>query len=478
MVTNQPDLSNETLKDRPDRGKGPVLATHEFLFVALEADRPLAGGARYSLTEVDEVVIGRGADRTAGRSNDGGVRRLTLRLPGKSLSGLHARLLRRGSGWTLEDAGSTNGCFVSGKRTQSAAIGPNDVIEVGHSFLLLRTVALPVDQAPPDLDSAQLDGELPGFATLVPALSARLAALTRIARSDVTVVLCGETGTGKELLARGLHKLSQRPGPFVAVNCGALTESLAESQLFGHVRGAFTGATADAVGFVRAADNGTLLLDEVGDLCRSGQAALLRVLQERDVVPVGSARAQKVEVRFVASSPWPLTQQVEGGAFRSDLFARLGGYLMTTVPLRERREDIGLLAAALLTKAGVRGGADGPRLTPEAALLLLQYDWPLNIRELEQSLRRAVALAGEQAIEPGHLVLEGVGAGKGAPALSPGRARVLSPEDSALRQSLIDALTATKGNVAEVVRQLGKARMQLHRWMRRFDIDPQSFRDP
>ncbi len=263
----------------------------------------------------------------------------------------------------------------------------------------------------------------------------------------------------------------------MAVNCGALTETLAESQLFGHIRGAFTGATADAVGFVRSADQGTLLLDEVGDLCRSGQAALLRVLQEREVVPVGSARAHKVNVRFVASSPWPLTQPTEGGAFRSDLFARLSGYVVTTMPLRQRREDIGLLIATLLEKMGV-GAGEAPVLTPQAALLLLQYGWPLNIRELEQSLRRAVALAGGQPIGPAHLVLDGDrGGAEVKPAARPGAAgRVLSAEESALRQSLIDALTATKGNVAEVARQLGKARMQLHRWMRRFEIDPKSFR--
>src|SRR5260370_21572484 len=196
---SEPDLSTETLKDRSDRGPGPLLATQTFLFVALEADRPLSGGARYALADVDEVVIGRGADRAAARTTADGVRRLVLRLPGKSLSGQHARMVRGASGWTLQDTGSTNRCFLDGKQVQSAALGPDDVAEVGHSFLLLRTVSLPVDETPKDRDSRQLGAELTGFATLVPSLAAQLEALWRIARSDVTVVLCGETGTGKEL---------------------------------------------------------------------------------------------------------------------------------------------------------------------------------------------------------------------------------------------------------------------------------------
>lgn len=468
-------LDVQTLKDSRDREGGPVLAMHEYLFVALEADRPLAGGARYSLAGIDQVVLGRGTERGVTRTTDDGVHRLMLRLPGKSLSGLHARLVRGVRGWTLEDAGSTNGTFINGKRVTNAVVGLDDVVEVGHSFLLLRTFPLPVDEAPGDHDIGASAPEPTGFATLLPPLAAQLHELARIARSDVTVVLCGETGTGKELLARGIHQHSERRGPFVGVNCGALTESLAESQLFGHVRGAFTDAVADATGFVRSAEQGTLLLDEVGDLCRSGQVAMLRVLQEREVVPVGSARNHKVNVRFIASSPAPLTRQVEGGAFRSDLFARLSGYTMITTPLRQRREDIGVLIAALLRRLGV-GPSDSAAMAPDAALRLLQHGWPLNIRELEQTLRRAWALADGGVIGVDHLAMDrhlSGGTPSGQP-LEP--AVVLSAAEHELRLRLVEELKAASGNVAEVARKMGKARMQLHRWMTRFQIDPDTFR--
>ena len=181
-----------------------------------------------------------------------------------------------------------------------------------------------------------------------------------MARSTIGVLLVGETGTGKEVLARAIHDASGRVGPFVPVNCNTLTEGLAESQLFGHARGAFSGAVTDATGFVRAADKGTLLLDEVADSGATAQGALLRVLQEREVVPLGRAHAQKVDVRFIGTSPRPLAT---GDSFRSDLFARLSGFVYEMTPLRDRREDFGLLVAGLLHRAGARE-SDRPDIAP------------------------------------------------------------------------------------------------------------------
>jgi DNA-binding NtrC family response regulator len=446
-----------------------------YVFVALEADRPLEGGARYALAGVDEVVIGRGAERTVTRATADGVRRLMLRLPGKSLSSIHARIIHSVNGWTLEDAGSTNGCFVNGQRVQRALLGADDVIEVGHSFLMVGGFPLPLDRPPSDRFGHELGAGPRGFATLVPPLGDRIDELEKISRTGVTVLVCGETGTGKELLARGIHELSQRKGPFVAVNCGALTDTLAESQLFGHVRGAFTGAVSDAVGFVRAADGGTLLLDEVGDLGRPAQAALLRVLQEREVVPVGSARTHKVDVRFIASSPHPLDEQVVEGDFRADLLARLSGYTYLTTPLRQRRPDIALLIAAIFAKMGVAEN-DQPRFAPEAALRLMLHPWPLNVRELEQALGRSWALSSGGVIEAAHLSLPGPGSAKADATTSASDRATLSPEEYELRKRIVDELTSARGNVAEVARKLGKARMQLHRWMKRLSIDPESYR--
>jgi DNA-binding NtrC family response regulator len=471
--------SDDTLKDC--RGSGPdgVIALQPYLFVALEADRPLAGGARYGVAEVDEIVVGRGSEREVSCSDSDGIRRLLLRLPGRSLSGIHARLWRASDGWHVEDKGSTNGTFVNGQRTERARLGGDEVVEVGHSFLLLRDLPDRIDRAATDLDSRALYTLPAGFATLIPRIADELVALERIARSGVTVTLRGETGTGKELLARAIHGLSGRPGPFLAVNCGALTDSLAESQLFGHVRGAFTGAVADAPGYLRAANGGTLLLDEVGDLGRTAQVALLRALQEQEVVPVGSARSLKIDVRFVATTPRPLEELVQSGQFRSDLYARLSGFTHTTPPLRNRIEDVGLLVAALLTKMGVRD-TDAPMISPELGLGLLRHSWPLNVRELEQSLGRGWALAAGGVMDLAHMRLASADPGPGAPAdreTESSREVILSAEDRDLRDRIVQALAATHGNVAEVARRLGKARMQLHRWMRRFAIDPRSFRD-
>jgi transcriptional regulator with GAF, ATPase, and Fis domain len=206
------------------------------------------------------------------------------------------------------------------------------------------------------------------------------------------VLLLGETGTGKELLARAIHRLSERKGPFVAVNCGALPMTLVEAQLFGHVRGAFSGAVADAPGLLRSSDGGTLLLDEVGDLPEPSQAALLRALQEREVMPVGGVRAIKTDLRVVAATHQPLEKLVAQGDFRKDFYARLAGYSFSLPPLRERREDIGLLVGAFARERPIR-------LTAAAGRALLRYPWPLNVRELHQALDVAATLAEGELID-------------------------------------------------------------------------------
>src|SRR5207302_1217977 len=189
----------------------------------------------------------------------------------------------------------------------------------------------------------------------------------------------GETGTGKEVIARAIHAASRRPGAFVAVNCGALAPNLVESELFGHKKGAFSGATEDHNGLVRAADKGTLLLDEIGDLPVPTQAALLRVLQQREVLPLGTTKPMPVDLRVVAASHRDLEAEVGAGRFREDLWSRLAGYTAQLPALRDRREDLGLLVAALLARLVQTRPI---RFTSEAGLALVQYDWPRNVREL------------------------------------------------------------------------------------------------
>ncbi|MBP1655076.1 MAG: Sigma-54 dependent transcriptional regulator, Fis family [Bacteroidetes bacterium] len=222
----------------------------------------------------------------------------------------------------------------------------------------------------------------------------------RIAKVDSTVLITGESGTGKERIARLVHDESARAlGPFIAVNCGAITESLLESELFGHARGAFTGATQDRVGLFEAANGGTLLLDEIGDVSPGMQVKLLRVLQEREIRRVGESKSRSVNVRVVAATNSELAADIAAGRFRKDLYYRLNVVQLHVPPLRSRREDILPLARVLLTAAAARLNRPVTGLSPRAADQLLRYDWPGNVRELENAVEHAVALGRANLIE-------------------------------------------------------------------------------
>jgi hypothetical protein len=440
-----------------------------YLFVVLHCDRPCSGSSRHDLDELDTVIVGRGVERIARRELN---RRLDLRFPGSTVSTVHARLERGEAGWTVADEGSKNGTFVNGERVARAALRDGDVLEIGATLLVYRAAITPPPDDPAgaaDLDSVALTTLTPGLATLLPRRAEQLAALERIARLAIPVLLLGESGTGKEVLARAVHTLSGRPGAFVGVNCGGIAATLLESQLFGHVKGAFTGAARDEPGLVRAADRGTLFLDEIGDLPLTAQAALLRVLQEREVVPVGGSRPVKVDLRVVAATHRPLDKMSAGGEFRADLLARLAGYRHVIPPLRARREDLGLILGDLLRRADTPGAAD-LRFATAAGRRLFAYDWPLNIRELQQCLSVAAALSPRGVIEAEHLPI----ASGAVPRPAVVEQDLDDPET--LRLTLIALLEQHRGNISYVARDLGKARMQIHRWMRRFDLDPAAFR--
>ncbi|MBW2455296.1 MAG: sigma 54-interacting transcriptional regulator, partial [Deltaproteobacteria bacterium] len=222
----------------------------------------------------------------------------------------------------------------------------------------------------------------------------------RVAKVDATVLVTGESGVGKERISRLVHDESTRAnGPFIAVNCGAITETLLESELFGHQRGAFTGATSDRHGLFEAANHGTLLLDEIGEVSPGMQVKLLRVLQEREVRRVGESRSRSVDVRVLAATNRDLAHGVADGAFRQDLYYRLKVVELHVPPLRDRRDDILPLARVLLADAAHRMGRDMTGLLPRAADQLLRYDWPGNVRELENAMERAVALARGRRVD-------------------------------------------------------------------------------
>lgn len=233
--------------------------------------------------------------------------------------------------------------------------------------------------------------------------------IERIAPSDATVLIVGETGTGKELVARHIHALSaRRNGPFGALNCAALTESLIESELFGHEKGAFTGALSSKDGWFESANNGTLFLDEIGDLPLGLQAKLLRVLQEREVVKVGARRATPVNVRVIGATNVNLEEAVEAGRFRADLYYRFNVATVQLVPLRDRPGDILPLARHFLKLYGDRLGYKEAKLTTEAEQALLAYNWPGNIRELENAIHRALLVCQGDHLRPEDFKLTGL----------------------------------------------------------------------
>jgi transcriptional regulator of acetoin/glycerol metabolism len=451
---------------------------HAQIFVVLDRARPLAGGSRHSLGNIDHVTLGRGETRVASRIVEDDRRTLQLQLPDRRMSAAHARLERRASGWTIQDRQSTNGVYVNGRQIDEATLADGDILELGHTLFRFRQALAAPFNAPGDVDSSRLQGLPACFGTLGPRLTHDLENLGRVARSEVSVLLEGETGTGKEVLARAIHAESRREGAFVAVNCGALPQALVESLLFGHKKGAFSGAAADALGFVRAAERGTLFLDEVGDLPAASQAVLLRVLQEREVVPLGAARPLPVDVRVIAATHRPLAPMAASAVFRRDLLARLAQFTHALPPLRDRIEDVGVLVAAILPKvAGTR--APALSLSATAARALVTHRWPTNVRELEHCLKVSVVLAAGDRLElaPGASERAGESAGRSSSGGAAGLwQRHLSPADAAIYEELVARMTEHRGNVTQVAERMGKARRQVQRWISRFRIDVNQFR--
>jgi transcriptional regulator with PAS, ATPase and Fis domain len=453
-----------------------------YLFLVLESHRPLSPPVRIALDDLDEIVFGRGAGRAFEHAREGGVRRLRVRLDDAWLSTSHARLTRVLRHWVLEDTGSKNGSFVGGVRCAQVALADGAVVELGRVFFLYRegvptaadareVPAAPAElAASPVVDAGALAAPAPGLVTLSPPLARAFTDLAVVARSQLPVLLEGQTGTGKEVVARAIHDLSRRTGAFVAINCGALPRELLEAELFGHRKGAFSGATEERPGLVRAADGGTLLLDEIGDLPAASQAAFLRVLQEREVRPVGGTRPVQVDLRVVAATHRSLERMAAAGDFRTDLLARLAGHRLELPPLCDRREDLGLLLATLIRR-GAPELAERLQIQPAAARAILRYAWPANVRELEQCVMKALLLAQERGrIELEHLPEPVRRAAEASPAAR------REDEDERRRDELVALLRRHGGNVTAVARELGKARMQIQRWMKRYDIDPESFR--
>lgn len=294
-----------------------------------------------------------------------------------------------------------------------------------------------------------------------------------IAARDSTVCLYGESGTGKELIARAIHAASQRSqGPFVAINCGAIPEGLLENELFGHLRGAYTGADRARPGLLHQAHGGTLLLDEVGELPSALQVKFLRVLQEREFFPLGAGQPTKVDIRLIAATNQDLWSAVGNGKFREDLYYRIHVIPIFLPPLRERSEDIPLLAHHFLRQFSQETQKDIQGFSPEAMQRMLSYDWPGNVREVANVIERAVVLASDRILTPDLLLL--------------GRQETQSPQSSLLpfkqaraefeRSYLVQVLTATRGNVSRAAGLAGRYRAEFYKMLRKHAVDPQLFK--
>jgi transcriptional regulator with PAS, ATPase and Fis domain len=323
---------------------------------------------------------------------------------------------------------------------------------------------------------------LRGIVGATPRMQRIFRLVSKVARTESTVLITGESGTGKELIARSIHLQSRRAqGPFVPVNIGAVPESLLESELFGAARGAYTGAAADRAGLVEAADRGTLFLDEVGDMPLPTQVKLLRTLENGEVRRLGDQQLRLVDVRVIAATHRDLQEEVAAGRFRADLYYRLNVVGITLPPLRERREDIGLLASYFLETIGAREGRAGLAFSPEVRAALERYDYPGNVRELQNAVAHAIAVAEGELIEPHDLPAallvprllprqEPVAATEAAPAGVAQASRDQWSLADVEKEHIARVLARHHGNTTTAARQLGISRTTLWRKLRRYGL--------
>ncbi|MEI9937242.1 MAG: sigma 54-interacting transcriptional regulator [Pseudomonadota bacterium] len=375
-----------------------------------------------------------------------------LCLRGKGVSRRHVEIHRQGPVFALKDLGSTNGTFLNGQRTQHAAIAPGSVLRLGeHVGIFSESVVEPSDFR--ELARGLFGGH---------ELDVALAALRRAALSNLSVVILGATGTGKERVARAIHDWSGRKGPFHALNCAALPKDLAEAELFGYRKGAFTGAERASLGHFRAADRGTLFLDEIVDLPLVLQAKLLRVLEEAAVMSLGDTEAVPIDVRVIAAAQRPLSAAVRSGHFREDLLARLAGMSVSLPTLRERRADVAPLFQHFINHYS---GGRPPEIEAKLIEALCVYDWPSNVRELEQLSRQLLAVHGlepmlKRSSLPAQQQARLPATSESIPPPSNGE---LSERGDYDLQRLAAALAQTNGNVASAAALLGFSRQRAYR---------------
>jgi transcriptional regulator with PAS, ATPase and Fis domain len=343
-------------------------------------------------------------------------------------------------------------------------------IESPDSMSSLPRKSLKPDQPGPDPGHAKLREKI-GLGQIIgesPALLAQVELVPRFAKSGATVLISGESGTGKEVFARAIHYLSPRAGgPFVPVNCGALPEHLVESEIFGHKRGAFTGALADQAGLIQQAEGGTLFLDEIDTLTRAAQVKLLRFLQDGEYRAVGAQELVRSDIRIVAATNANLNRLVSEGGFREDLFYRLNVLTLVLPPLRERRGDILLLADHILETQAAVAKTARKKLSLDAVNRLFAHSWPGNVRELENVLIRAIVLSDDDTIKPSDLNLEDNGAPEENESFQKTKARVVGRFE---HDFLATVLRSHQGNITQAARAVKKNRRAFWQLLRKHGL--------
>jgi DNA-binding NtrC family response regulator len=451
------------------------------------AAQPPRGTLQLAVFSGDTVQIHAlppGARLQVGRADDSDVR-----LADAAVSRRHA-IVHAGPPLEIEDLGGANGTLVSASGGRSGraetvnlrrlssgrlALAVGDTINIGSSLAVIR-------HAPPATEPV-----VEGDEAVVrdPAMRAVYEQAGRAAQSLLPVLVLGETGVGKDVLARAIHRMSPRQGrPFLALNCAALAESLLESELFGHEKGAFTGAVAARPGLIESAEGGTLFLDEIGDMPLSTQVKLLRVLEQREVLRVGARAPRPINVRLVAATNRDLEEATAAGKFRQDLFFRLNGLALTIPPLRERRGEIPELARRFLAAAGRQIELSAlPTLSPAFLAALEAYTWPGNVRELRHVIERAAVLATGDTILPEHLPpklaarpapSEAATPAAGSPPGTPGLTemeRLRRDMNSLERQRILDALARCDGNQTRAAELLGVSRRTLINRLEEYAIE-------
>jgi DNA-binding NtrC family response regulator len=375
-----------------------------------------------------------------------------------------------GTFW-IRDLQSRNGTYVSGLAQGHAGLVDQDVIRVGASLLIYEKVEL-------EADAALAPAEEPPLLGRSLAMQRARGEVNRVAGRDMPVLVLGESGSGKELVARALHERSGRAGALVAVNCGALPPDLVESELFGHTAGAFTGATKASEGLFVAAEGGTIFLDEIGEMPLAVQPKLLRALAAGEIRPVGGNQPRRVDARVVAATNRDLRAEVDAERFRGDLYARLAGWTIALPPLRRRKEDILPLAAIFLARAGAPSTMEA-----DAAEALLLSRWTFNVRELEQACGAiAVRVAGAETVLLDHLPPELRGPVEirrppSSAVSEPPLSLSVRPDATPSAEELARVIRHYAGNIAQVAAFFGRDRRQVYRWIDRYELDVDALRD-